>query len=211
MEAAAVETEAGTLKLIGGLPCLDFVNTLAWRGTEEPQERLGSYKDLVRWGEHAGVLSGSEARELLKKSGDSPATAKEVFARAIVLREALHGVFSAVVGEGSPEASDLDLLNAELEFAMSRMRLRASGEGYELVFESDGAVLDGVLWPIVRSAVDLLTSEKLGRLRSCASEECGWLFLDTTRNRSRRWCDMKECGNREKARKFYRRSRATGT
>jgi len=207
---AAVEVESGSIKLIGGLPCLDFVNTLAWRGTDAPQERLGSYNDLVRWGGHAGFISEPEARELLKKSGDSPSEAKKVFARAIKLREVLHSVFSAILSEGPPGSSDLDLLNAELGSAMSKMRLRTSGEGYELIFESDGTALDGVLWPIAKSAVELLTSEKLGRLRSCASEECGWLFLDTTRNRSRRWCDMKECGNREKARRFYRRSRSAG-
>jgi len=210
METAAVETDAAVIKLIGGLPCLDFVNTLAWRGRDEPQDWLGSYQGLVRWGEHAGVISGPDAEELLKKFADSPAEAKEVFARVIALREALHGVFSAVLSKSSPEVSDLDVLNAELGFAMSRMRLKSSGEGYELDFDNDGAALDGVLWSIARFAAELLTSEKLGRVRSCASEECGWLFLDTTRNRSRRWCDMKECGNREKARKFYRRSREAG-
>ena len=210
MEAAAVETGAGSIKLVGGLLCIDFVNTMAWRGRDEPQDRLTSYRDLVRWSKLAGAINETEARELLKKSGDSPAEAKKVFARSIALREALHGVFSAVMDEGSPEASDLDLLNAELELAMSRMRLRTSGKGYEINFDSDGSVLDRMLWPIARSAAELLTSGELGRLRSCASVECGWLFLDTTRNRSRRWCDMKECGNREKARRFYRRSRETG-
>ena len=90
---------------------------------------------------------------------------------------------------------------------MSKMRLVPRGGGYGFVFGGTAAVLDAVLWHVARSAAELLTSGDLGRVRGCASEECGWVFLDTTRNRSRRWCDMKECGNREKARRFYQRSR----
>jgi predicted RNA-binding Zn ribbon-like protein len=64
------------------------------------------------------------------------------------------------------------------------------------------------LWILARSAADLLTSEQHAYVRQCASEECTWLFIDRSKNHSRRWCDMGDCGNREKARRLRARKRA---
>jgi predicted RNA-binding Zn ribbon-like protein len=191
-----------TFDLTGGRLCLDFANTVGWRGSSAPQEHLGSYADLVAWAEQAHVVAPRAARALLKRAAAQPAEAREALATAIRLREALYRVFAAATAGRTPLAADLAVLNAAVTAAFERPHLVASKTGFTLAFGSDTDDLGAPLTPVVRSAVDLLTSPDLVRVRTCAAAACAWLFLDTTRNRGRRWCDMKTCGNREKVRRF---------
>src|SRR6185503_514632 len=188
--------------LSGGRLCLDFANTIGWRGRDEPNEHLGSYGDFVAWAEQAGAVAPREARALLRRAAAKPADAREALAGAIELREALYRVFAAIAAGRSPRAPDLAILNAAVPAAFERSRLVASKNGFTLDAQRDGADLASPLTPVVRSAIDLLTSPDLDRVRTCAAAACAWLFLDTTKNRARRWCDMKTCGNREKVRRF---------
>ena len=188
--------------LSGGRLCLDFANTIGWRGRDEPNEHLGSYGDFIAWAEQAGVLSPREARALLWRAAARPADAVRTLAGAIELREALYRVFAAIAAGGSPHASDLARVNAAVPAAFERSRLVASKDGFTLAASVKDDDLAAPLTPVVRSAVDLLTSPDVERVRTCAAAACAWLFLDTTKNRARRWCDMKTCGNREKVRRF---------
>jgi predicted RNA-binding Zn ribbon-like protein len=196
-------------KLVGGLLCLDFANTVSWRGTDDPQEYLNGYGDLLRWSRRLGILDDTEYEMLHREAERSPGKAEEVHGRAVVLREAIYGVLSAVIDGGEPEAEDLDTMNGELSEALKNARIVPSEEGFSQEFPR-GTSLEQLLWPIAKSASDLLLSDGLDRVRRCASDECRWLFLDTSRNRSRRWCDMRDCGNRMKARRHYSRKRGTG-
>lgn len=197
-------------KLLGGQLCLDFVNTVDWRGAARPQDRLVTYGDLLSWGRQAGALTVEEAAQLARRAVQDPTSASEVLERAIVLREAVYRLLSAAL-EGMPAArEDLRVLNSELALAFGRLRLRWSTErgGYHLIWSGDPDSLDRPLWAVAESAASLLlTPSDLARLRRCADESCGWLFLDMSRNRSRRWCAMRDCGNRAKARSYYRRHR----
>jgi predicted RNA-binding Zn ribbon-like protein len=144
-----------------------------------------------------------------------------VLRRARALREALFAIFSAVAGGDVPGATDLETLNDELKRAMGHARIvagqggdpirpgsvRGKHAGYRWGWEGAGDDLDQILWPVARSAAELLTDDSLARVRECDAGNCAWLFLDTSRNRSRRWCDMTVCGNREKAQRHYRRIR----
>ena len=186
----------------GGRLCLDFANTIGWRGSDEPDEHLVSYGDFAAWAEQAGAVEPREARALLRRATAHPAEARQALARAIELREALYRVFAAVAAGRAPRAPDLAILNAAVPAAFERSRLVASKNGFTLDAQRDGADLASPLTPVVRSAIDLLTSPDLDRVRTCAAAACAWLFLDTTKNRARRWCDMKTCGNREKVRRF---------
>jgi len=188
--------------LSGGRLCLDFANTIGWRGRDEPTEHLGSYGDFVAWAEQAGVLAAREARALLRRAAARPAEARQALASAIELREALYGVFAAIAAGRSPRAPDLARVNAAVPAAFERSRLVASKEGFTLAAGVTDDDLAAPLTPVVRSAVDLITSADVERVRTCAAADCAWLFLDTTKNRARRWCDMKTCGNREKVRRF---------
>ena len=191
---------------VGGSLCLDFTNTVDWRGRDTPEELLNSYEELLNWAKYMKVLHEREYEALLHGAGQSPEQAESIYNRAIALRESIYHIFSAISQEELPRKADVDLLNEELSIAYDHLKLRYSGHGYNLEMRSDRAELDQILWSVAMSASDLLTSDKLDRVRRCISEECGWLFLDMSRNRSRRWCDMKTCGNRMKARRFYERA-----
>lgn len=205
------EEHAGTLDLLGGCLCLDFVNTVDWHASDHPHEWLHDYSDLLAWGRHAGALEAARAESLANEALLRPAEARAVLERAIVFREALYRLFLAVIGGEAPTTEDLAALNAELPRAFSRLRLAQSARGFGWEWEEEPAALDQVLWPIAQSAAELLISSRLNELRVCDAERCGWLFLDLSRNRSRRWCDMRSCGNRAKARRHYQRRRAAST
>jgi predicted RNA-binding Zn ribbon-like protein len=203
-----VATNADTLKLLGGQLSLDFANTADWHASDHPVEFLTSYSDLVAWGQHVGILTGHQAQRLLKKAARRPEDATAVLKRAIALREAIYRIFSAISRGRPPQASDLAIFNAELSGALAQSRIVSTAEGFAWDWTGAEEALDQMLWPVVHDAADLLTSEELDRVGQCADDRCGWLFLDTSRNRSRRWCSMENCGNRAKARRYYERKRA---
>ena len=201
------ESGAAALSLIGGRLCLDFANTVGSHAGEHPNEYLRSYRDLVAWGRHAGILTGAEERRLLEAAAGRPDEAGVVLDRAIVLREAIYRIFSAVAARRAPDDADLGTLNAALARALAHARIVPAGAGFAWAWRDEEGVLDRMLWPVARSAAELLTGGELDRVRECANDACGWLFVDLSRNRSRRWCDMRDCGNRAKAHRHYERVR----
>ena len=198
----------GTLDLLGERASLDFANTVDWHASDKPIEHLASYAALVAWGQHVGILTDRQVLDLLEEAGRRPSEADAIHRRAVALREAIYRVFAAISAGFPAEEEDLALLNAELARTLAYSRVVPSGEGYAWDWAGEEVALDRVLWPVVRDAADLLTSEDLARVGQCADDRCGWLFLDTSRNQSRRWCSMADCGNRAKARRHYQRSRA---
>jgi predicted RNA-binding Zn ribbon-like protein len=192
----------------GGHLCLDFVNTMD-RMTHRPWvDRVRGYSDLLDWSTAAGTLPGGSqglARAARARGGE----AETVLARARELREALFRIFSAQVAGEPPAGQDLALLNVELARALSHCRIEARGAGFAWSWDAEDAELDRILWPIARSAAELLTSSERELVKRCASDTCLWLFLDRTKNHARRWCDMKVCGNRAKVRRHRHRA-ATG-
>lgn len=199
---------ASNLKLVGGRLCLDFVNTVDWRGTDHPKEWLTSFDEFVQWAVHAGAIDRRTAEALMAAGRARPAEAAEALREALALREAMYRIFSAVAAGREAPADDLEHLNRALARALPHRRLRARPGGFDWAWEDEHATAwDRPLRPILISAAELLTSPDLARVRRCADHECGWLFLDRSRNRSRRWCAMKDCGNRAKARRHYRRKR----
>ncbi len=203
------ERDVSTLDLLGGRMSLEFTNTVDWHASDEPAEYLTSYAALVAWGRHVGHLDDRQAERLLEEAHRRPTKANAMHKRALVLREAIYRIFSAVSAGLPAQDDDLAVLNAELSRTLACSRIVSSGEGYAWDWMGEEDALDRVLWPVVRDATDLLTSEDLPRVGQCADDRCGWLFFDTSRNRSRRWCSMEDCGNRAKARRHYQRSRAT--
>jgi predicted RNA-binding Zn ribbon-like protein len=203
-------------KFKGGVLCLDFVNTLAWRLTDSPVEYLGSYEDLLAWGRQAGLLTPDEVEALSGLAEMDSEEALGMLSRAVTLREAIHQTLSTAIA-GEQDEGALSALNRELSRALSRLRVaRAAGEPYVWAWDRSGddgggPLLDCPLWPVARSAAKLLTSPKVGGVKVCAGEGCGWMFLDESRNASRRWCDSRDCGNRERVRKYLARKRASNS
>ena len=204
-----VEHEIQTIAfdLTAGQLSLDFANTLDDRATDAPHESLHHYDNLLAWSQQAQTVTDSEAQQLQERAEKHPTEAAGVLQRAIVLREVLFRIFNAVAQGELPQDEDLAILNSELSEAMCHLCIVPQTEGFQWDWTAGSADLNRVLWPIVRSAADLLTSDELSDTRVCASESCDWLFLDTSKNHTRRWCNMKTCGNRAKARRHYKRTR----
>jgi len=194
--------------LAEGRIALGFANTVDWHASDHPEESLHHYEDLVAWGVKAGTVSTDEASALRRRAAREPEAAVAILERARTFREVVYRVFSAVAGGRAPDPSDLTALNAALGEALPHLALAPEGDGFRWVWRETREVLERVLWPVATSAAVLLTSDVLDRVRLCADENCGWLFLDMSKNRSRRWCDMKSCGNRAKARRYYARQHA---
>ncbi len=202
------ESGAAALSLVGGRLCLDFANTVGSHAGELPNEHLRGYRDLVAWSRHAGILTDADERRLLAAAEGRPDEAGVVLERAVSLREAIYRIFSAVAAGRVPAEADLETLNVALARALAHARIVSAAAGFAWAWRDEHGALDRMLWPVARSAADLLTVGELDRVRECANDPCGWLFLDLSRNRSRRWCDMQDCGNRIKARRHYQRRRA---
>lgn len=191
--------------LLGGRLCLDFANTVSWHDSSEySKQLLTSYQKLVNWSLHANILKKEQSLLLLKKAESQPSKAQEVLQKAIDLRESIYQIFSLVLNNETPDSKDLSILNEALVNAYGKIRVVPGEDKFSLEFLNGEDTLDGMLPPIVQSAIEILISEKeLSRVKKCEGAPCGWLFLDTSRNRSRRWCSMADCGNRAKAKRFY--------
>ncbi len=212
------EHPAGALDLVGGRTCLDFVNTVGSRSLAAASERgtggyrirdekLDSYESLVAWSQHAALLKPADAEALLRKSRRQQAEAHAVLARAMALREGTYRVFKAIVDGIPPRSSDLDVLNREVAIASARAKLVPREGRFVWEWTDTRNALDRMLWATADSAAEFLTGGDLSRLRECGGEDCGWLFEDTSKNRSRQWCDMRTCGNLAKVHRFRSRLR----
>ena len=199
-------SKASTVNLVGGRICLDFLNTADWHGTNEPVEFLTDYGELLKWADHAGILGKKELLLLEGQHTERPAEAKRVYKSAITLREAMLRIFYALQKGEDPQAGDLGVFNTALSKTMKHILLEPQAGKFNWQWQANSLLMDQVLWPIVKDAAELFTSELLPRVSRCGDERCGWLFLDTSRNKSRRWCDMKDCGNRAKVKRHYRKS-----
>lgn len=194
------------LKLVGGQACLDFVNTVDRDGNRYSQDWLRNAIDLIGWAQHIGLLSAAQAASLLIQVKQQPERAETVFDRAIQLREALYRIFSTIAAQKSQKADDLEFLNTLLSEMQRHRYLVATGSSFVWEWTQTNQ-LEFILWQIVEATANLLTSTDYTRIRECAGVGCGWVFLDFSRNRSRRWCDMEDCGNRAKAHRHYDRKR----
>jgi predicted RNA-binding Zn ribbon-like protein len=192
--------------LIGGILCLDFANTL-YGHTDTVHEYLFDYRDLLLWSRHVGILSPDKAGILLAKWEQAPAESEAVFRQAIRLRETIFRVFASLSHDEPPQVEDISTLHQAWLENESHSRLLQTESGFGLGWEETDA-LGAMLWRITRSAVELLTSDDLKRLKQCG--RCDWLFLDRSRNGNRRWCSMDACGNRVKMARRYKRQKNAG-
>ena len=186
--------------------CLDFVNTKSWRGSAAPGETLHGYQDVVAWVQRTRAVSASQAAALLKLAKRHPARTQRALGQALALREALYNVLAAASAGAPMPQHGLATLNAVLSQALSRLQLFIDKKK-EFALNWDYQGLELAMWPVIWSAAQLLTSPQLARVGRCANPACGWMFFDTSKNRSRRWCSMNTCGNRAKVHHFRERQR----
>jgi predicted RNA-binding Zn ribbon-like protein len=192
----------------GGHPVLNFVNTLGGVRGRHPKptdELLHDYGDLLAWSRFMGTLDGDAAERLARRARRRPSEAAAALKRALDLRARFDRVFRSLAEGAEPARSDLDVLRDEAVAALAHGRLVAGEDGFRWSWPDPGA-LEAPLWPLARAAVELLTEGPLERVRGCA--RCRWLFLDESRNRSRRWCSMEGCGTDAKKERYVERRRA---
>ncbi len=194
--------------LSGGALCLDFANTVSRRKVpERSTEHVVNFEDLIAFAEQTNIVTAEQAGELRLYTRRRSGEAQSALRRATSFRENLFRVFSALAQGTAVAPNDLKPINDAALEALTHRRLAAADEGFRWEWEwNGGTMLDRILWAIAQSAAELLTSSELEAVRTCEAPDCAWLFLDHSRNRSRRWCDMKVCGNRQKARRHYQRT-----
>jgi predicted RNA-binding Zn ribbon-like protein len=196
------------LKFVGGDPSLDLVNTVDWTAGGLVNERLGDYSRLLEWASGAGVLDRTGHAVLLKVARARPRRARAAYEHARWTRSVLQRLFASfAAGKVSPTA--LKDFNCLLRDAGQRLRLcRGGREAGGVAWLPDRPDdLDIVVWTVARAAARLLESE-VSRLRVCAGPDCGWMFVDRSRNGLRRWCEMQTCGTSAKSRRRAARSAA---
>jgi predicted RNA-binding Zn ribbon-like protein len=193
---------------LGGILCLDFVNTIEGRIDPHPIDFLRSYEDVVHWGEHVSMLNPAQVARLLEAAEASPELAARSFETAIELREALYRIFLAQARKEQPPQGDINYLQHVYITALSQAKLLPTMQGYQWHWQTSNESLDTLLWSIAHAAVELLCSSDVQRIKECpGANDCGWLFFDESKNRSRRWCSMEGCGSRVKMRHQYARKR----
>jgi predicted RNA-binding Zn ribbon-like protein len=186
--------------------CLDFANTLSYRGGDA-QESLHDFGELVRWCAAMALLSADGCERALRWSDQHPEQALAVFAEAIAIREASYRIFFAIAAHRIAEPRAVAAVNRALAAAPARQVLVRGHKGFGWQIARDGFSAPALLAPVLWSAGDLMVSPDTIRLRHCSNEQCLWLFLDDSKNGSRRWCSMQACGNRAKAHRHYLRTR----
>ena len=194
--------------LTGGQPALDLANTISRRhDPARRKEHLEDYRDIISFARQSKLISPREANELRHYALQHPAEARRSFSRLLHLREAIYRVFSAIAQHRPVAPEDLQILNDAAVEALRHRTLTPRNGGFHWEWASGAHRLDRLMWPPAQMAAELLTSRELSLVRFCEAPDCEWLFLDHSRNRSRRWCDMSSCGNRAKARRHYQRAR----
>ena len=195
------------LNLKSGHPVLEFTNTVSNHASEHPGETLFKYEDLIACAKRIGLLREEQARTLMRKVGNQPDQAAIVCAKSLEMREAIYRIFVAKAKGNPPANEDLALLNSVLTQLTSGAQVVRRLDHFEWQWNFDENALEAPLWLIALSTVDLMTSENYQWVGQCADEDgCGWLFVDMSKNHSRRWCDINDCGNRAKQRRYQQRT-----
>jgi len=180
---------------VGGDPALDLVNTVDWTSRGPEEDRLGTYEQLARWAEGAGVLGATAGRRLRRVAAERPRAAAAAVEYAHRARETLHDLFGAIARGESPGAA-LPRFNRLLAEAMERLELApGTGDrgaaGYDWRWRGQDSDPRAVVWPVIWSAADLLKSDEVNNVRVCDGDDCGWMYVDRSRNGFRRWCQMR--------------------
>ena len=200
-----------TVPLEGGHLALDFVNTIGGLRADPPSpadELLDSYEDLVVWCVRLGVVSEPDGKALIRAAGADAKAGRRALRRAKQLRELVYAIFRPLADGGEAPADLLDELRDAERSALATANLVPADGTMRWTWSAPRELADP-LRPITHAAVELLTGGPLGHLKVCGN--CRWLFLDQSRNHSRRWCSMDECGTQMKQRRFVERRRRSRT
>jgi len=198
-----VSSYISKLPFLGGDLSLDFVNTVHNRREEPLRDLLHNYLDLVTWVYYSDAINDSQKNNLIKIGLENQGSADKIFNDAHQLREAFYDFSLNLINQDKASSASIPLINQWLSKAFSNLELAQLNGQFILDWNAENLELESVLWPIIRAFAYLVTSKNISRIKQC--DNCGYLFLDKSKNKSRRWCSMEICGNRVKARSFAKK------
>ena len=193
-------------EFIAGALCLDFANTIHDSRAEDTEEDLCAIADLLQWGKEAGLLSADEHSRLTAHYNHNPRAAASALAKGTEVRDLLLAIFAGIANGRSVSPQRLAELNSALADMPAVLRAKKDRDRIETEWRCAAEGLPQIFFAVLTSAAELLASDRLERIRECASADCTWLFIDESRNHTRRWCDMSACGNRMKAHRYYHKA-----
>jgi len=185
---------------IGNNLSLDFVNTVGYISSANPAEKLNSFSDLIEWSKQGKLISDDEAITIFTEIEKNILESQKIFQRVLRFRKSVYDIFRSIINREEISNKDLAIFNNELSRAMSKAEVFRHES--DLIWDWKNNSLERILFLITRIAAQLLTSSDLEKLKCCSGENCGWLFYDTSKNNRRQWCDMRDCGNLAKAKRF---------
>ncbi|MCI0614719.1 ABATE domain-containing protein [bacterium] len=180
-------------QFVAGNIALDFVNTVGDRLSSKRRDYFKSEKDVVSWIKAAGLSSKD--------------THKVPLRQVLTFRESLYKIFVSVISSKRPPKSDLYLLNKFVRKSKATWTLQIADGEFNWHWDNS-ASFPFSMAQVAEAAAELLTSKDLRLLRQCRDAKCGWIFIDRSQGRRRKWCSMKDCGNRAKVRTFLKKSRS---
>ncbi len=195
----------GSYKVIGGELCFDFANTVSWRNRKSPHEWLDSFENLSIWCQLVGILDEFEAKHLVHTLTNTRKTGSGTLSELYSLREAIFNIFTAVADKKKPSEKDISHLNAFFKEKIEKQKILYNGSEFHMAWRKNLPPYEKIVHHIYDSVIYVMTQIDLTRVKKCSS--CEWLFHDISRNRSRRWCVMEDCGNRNKVNSFNKRQR----
>ena len=204
-------SRAATLDLVGGSLALDFTNTSSGRGSPTHQEHLRDFETLVRWVEHARVATPADCLAIREQAARHPEQSAATFARALAARELIWRIGGALAERREVTEASRNELVAIHARSLAFAEIKSRDQAFIWAWDPRRDVEAAILGPITLSALSLLMEKDLSRTKRCEGKECGWLFFDATKNKSRRWCEMRVCGNRAKVRAARQRKRIEET
>jgi predicted RNA-binding Zn ribbon-like protein len=198
-----------TLTIESSLLCHNFINTVyAWRG-ENLNEYLKTYQDVVDWCRKLGVLAESQLASLAQLAVANPHRADKALVKMKEVRQLLYTLVSAIANNKPAEIKTLlRQLNPLIEAASQKFELVYQNESFTWIYIMDAGDLEAPVWPVLHSLQEMLLNEDLSRIKECPT--CGWVFLDQTKNRGRKWCSAVECGTRDKMSRYNLKRKADG-
>ena len=189
---------------IGGDISTDFTNTKSGRLESPGHEHVQTYADVVEFARLGGLLKPADAKRLIAEAESRPEKATQIHRRAVALREAAFRAFERIIQGKDPAREDVQLISAEAADALGHREMVKTSEGYAWDWPGSDD-LARPLWPIASAVSAVLMSDDRSLLRECSDDTCAWLFIDRTKNHSRRWCDVNTCGSRNRVREFRER------
>lgn len=190
--------------IVGGNPALDLVNTVSGWGYD-PEDWVPDLESFLVWARMSGVLDKRETKQAARRAESSPAAAERALASVKELRFALWSLVTSLQQRKPAKLSDLSVINDWMRRLALSEQVAVKRGRIEFAPSRHISVLELIGLRVTAAALALLKNPPAGRIKTCPGENCGWKFLDRSKNRSRRWCDMAVCGNLVKAREYRAR------